>query len=164
MKNIFLLGVLLVGISSSSQSIQETTDDIIDLYNLYERPVNSDNDLIIEDGILFYKMTLGDHYGFWHQFHLKDIKEIEIKKEYYDSEDKIGWTNIYLFFDPYISKIKDFDGTKPPSEYIISYSPGCYLLLNSQFMGDGMAPRMEEALIRLIKLSGGSAEILKESY
>ncbi len=164
MKNIFLLGFLLVGISSNSQSIQETTDYIINQYNLYERTINSDNDLIIEDGILFYKMTLDDNYGFWHQFHLKDIKQIDMKKEYYDSEDKIGWTTIWIYFEPFLSKIKEFDETEPPGDYEISDTPGCIILLDSRFWDDNMAPKMEEALIHLVKLSGGSAEITKAAY
>ncbi len=152
------------GINSQSQSLAGTTERILEQYNRYERSINSDNDLFIVDGILFYKMTLGDNHGFWHQFHLKEIKEIVIAKEYYDSEEKIAWTTIWIYFDPYSSKIKDFDEGKPPSGYEISDTPGCYVLLDSQFMDDGMAPRMEEALFYLIKLQGGSAEIIKAAY
>ncbi len=162
MRNIFFIGFLIVGINSQCQSLEETTEWVLEHYNRYERAINHDNDLIIEDGVLYYQMTLDTNNGFYHQFQLKDIKEIEITQEFYDSEDKIGWTTIWIYFDPYISKIKDFDFTKPPSEYYISDTPGCYVLLNSRFMDDGMAPQMEEALIRLINLSGGSAEIIRE--
>jgi len=34
-------------------------------------------------------MTLGDNYGLWRQFYLKDIKKMEITTEFYDSEDDI---------------------------------------------------------------------------
>ncbi len=68
MKNIFFIGFMLAGINSQSQSIEETTEWIIQQYNLYEREVNSDNSLIIDDGILNYKMTLDDNYGFYINF------------------------------------------------------------------------------------------------
>ncbi len=164
MKNIFFIGFMLAGINSQSQSIQETTDYIIQQHNQYERSINSDNDLIIENGIVFYKMTLGDNYGFWHQFPLKNIKGIDITKEFYDSEGTISWVSIWLYFDPYVSKIKDFDDSKPIGDFYNSDTPGCYVLLDSRFMDDGIAPAMEEALIRLITLSGRSAEIISEPY
>ncbi|WP_026933854.1 hypothetical protein [Christiangramia echinicola] len=163
-KKLFIITLLLAGICSNGQSLEETTDWIIKQYNQYERTINIDNNLLIEEGILFYKMTLWDNNGFWHQFHLKDVKEIEITKEFYDSEEKIAWTNIYFYFDPYKSKIKEFDETESLSEYNISDTPGCYVILNSQFWEDGMAPQMEEALIRLIEFSGGSAVVIKEPY
>ena len=97
-KKLFIITLLLTGICSNGQSLEETTDWIIKQYNQYERTINNDNNLLIEEGILFYKMTLWDNNGFWHQFHLKDVKEIEITKEFYDSEEKIAWTNIYFLF------------------------------------------------------------------
>lgn len=64
MKNIFLLGFLLTGTSFYSQSLEETTEWILKQYTLYEQPMNSDNELILEDGTLSYKMVLADNYGF----------------------------------------------------------------------------------------------------
>ena len=163
MRYIVLIVFFLAGINCNSQSLEEMTDWILDQYKKYERPINTDNELIIENGILYYKMALSESHGFWHQFYLKDIKEIEITKEYYDSEEKISWTSIWIYFDPYVSKIKDFDETKPPGDYYLSDTPGCYILFDASFVDDGMAPQMEDALAHLIKLHGGNAEIIRET-
>ncbi len=48
---------------------------------------------------------------------MKDIKEIGITKEYYDSEDTIGWTTIWIYFETGVSQIKDFDEAEHLGEY-----------------------------------------------
>src|SRR5690554_2196163 len=121
--------------------------------------------LTIEDEILYYRWGWVEEnkevYGYWISIDIKYIKEIEIKKDYFDSNDKIGWSKIYLYFDKNKAFIKDLDDHE---EYQISDSTFIDILLDAKFIDDDMAPRMQKALLHLVKLNGGSAKIKKEPF
>jgi hypothetical protein len=146
-----------------SQSKEETEKWIVEKYNEYESPVNSTRELIFDDGFIYYLWIFADNYGYWTQLPIKDIKQIKIHHKKFDANDQEGWDVITLFFDKNKSKTKD---AKPSDEnyYEISESTSFEIKLTNKFISDGLKPRMEKALLHLIKSYGGNTTIKKEPF
>lgn len=104
-----------------------------------------------------------DNYGYWTQLPIKDIKQIKIHHKKFNSEDEEGWDVITLYFDKNKSKTKD---AKPSDNntYKVSESTSIDIKLTNKFIEDGLKPRMEKALLHLIKSYGGNAIIKKEPF
>lgn len=161
MKNILLLFTLIflsVDIAFS-QTRKETEDWIIEKFNSYRRPENIENQLEIADGILYHynattKLAM--------RVPIKDIKEIEIKQESWGDGD--FWVNIYLYTDTNKMAMKSFSKYSPDEYYNITPDTKTHIPLSNKFYYGKMFPRMEKALLHLIKLNGGNAVIKNEPF
>jgi hypothetical protein len=150
-------------LSASSQTKLETEKWIIDKYNEYESPVNRTRELIFNDNFIYYLWILYDNNGYWTQLKVKDIKQIKIHHKKYNSDDNEGWDVITLYFAKNKSKTKDAKPTEK-NPYVISESTYFEIKLANRFIKDGLKPRMEKALLHLIKSYGGKASIKKELF
>ena len=163
MKKVLLLIILLTYNSIFSQSKSETENWIIEKYNEYESPVNRTRELIFDDGYIYYLWIFTENYGYWTQLPIKEIKSIKIHHKKFDANDTEGWDVITLYFEKNKSKTKD----AKPSEnnyYETSESTSIDIKLSNNFINDGLKPRMEKALIHLVKSYGGNATIKKEPF
>lgn len=146
-----------------SQSKAETEKWIIEKYNEYESPVNNTRELIFDDGFVYYLWIYADNYGYWTQLPIKEIRNIKIHHKKFDANDKEGWDVITLYFNKNQSKTKD---AKPSDEnfYEMSESTSFEIKLTHNFISDGLKPRMEKALLHLVKSYGGNATLKKETF
>lgn len=163
MKNTAIIIIMfLLSLQIMAQSKQETENWIVQKYNNYERKINNDNILKFDNGYLYYVSMLDKNFGTVFKIKVKDIKQIQIIAEKFDSEDDEGWTNIQILFDT-----KDLQ-TKDIRDYETNYEPGIgtgfKILVNSEFYKTDLPKRMEKALLHLIKDYGGSASIKKEPF
>tara|TARA_R110002033_G_scaffold43092_1_gene84561 strand:+ start:3582 stop:4073 length:492 start_codon:yes stop_codon:yes gene_type:complete len=163
MNKFFTIIIFLTFFSAFSQTKAETEKWIIEKYNEYESPVNNTRELIFDDSFVYYLWIFADNYGYWTQLPIKDIKQIKIHHKKFDSEDEEGWDVITLYFDKNISKTKD---AKPSDDntYKVSESTSIDIKLTNKFIEDGLKPRMEKALLHLIKSYGGNAIIKKDPF
>lgn len=156
MKVLITLLLFIVSSQFYGQSKAESQDWITSKYNDYERTVNKKFDLEFEDGYLMY-LIFDDLF----RVQIKDILRMEIKAEKWDSADKIGWTSIYIYFQKGKLSIKQYGENSFTTD---SGDTFFKIPLKSEFISDGLKPRMEKAFVHLIKLYGGSATIKKEAF
>ncbi|MEH6706099.1 MAG: hypothetical protein V7691_14990 [Galbibacter orientalis] len=163
MNKVLLIIILLTSISIFSQSKSETEKWIVEKYNEYESSVNHTRELIFDDGYIYYLWIFADNYGYWTQLPITEIKNIKIHHKKFDANDTEGWDVITLYYNKNKSKTKD---AKPSenSYYEISESTSFEIKLSHNFIDDGLKPRMEKALIHLVKSYGGNATIKKEPF
>lgn len=164
MKKIIILVLVLTSLNVLGQSKKETEDWIIQKYNEFERPQNSGFDLKIENDCLLYLWYFGDKetgkYGGTSKIKLKDIKMIEIVHERFNTEDKEGWTKIQVLFDKGNYEYKKLGD----SYFTKGEGSGFKIILDSEFMKNGLPERMERGFTYLVKLNGGNLKIKKEPF
>lgn len=139
MKKIILILLVLNSSFLFSQTKSETEKWIEEKYYEYQREVNSDDDLTFENGNLIYRYLGSD----LPQIKIKEIKQVQIRLEKFNSKDEVGWTAIYIY-----------------------YGKGNYykIGIDSKFYNGDLPNRMYKALIHLVKLYGGNATIKKEAF
>ncbi|PHR74170.1 MAG: hypothetical protein COA67_02045 [Lutibacter sp.] len=157
MKRILTILLLLITTNIFSQTKKETEEWIVEKYNQFERVNSLSNtmDLFFENNFLYY-----EYLNAFFKVEIKDIKEIEFKKERFDNEDKEGWISLWIRFD---------NGSlfyKRASENGFSKSTDTTfkIPLSSDLGKDDYQKRLEKALLHLIKLNGGNAKIKKEPF
>lgn len=163
MRIILTTCLFLVSVSLYSQSKEDTQEWILDKYIEYESPKNNSRELLIDDGKLYYLWIFTENYGHWTEIAIKDIKQIEIHHEKFDAEDREGWDEITLYFEKGTSRTKDAK-LSDENNYKISDGRSFDIKLSENFIKDGLKPRMEKALLHLIKTYGGNATIKKELF
>tara|TARA_R110000744_G_C19355548_1_gene560825 strand:+ start:1794 stop:2285 length:492 start_codon:yes stop_codon:yes gene_type:complete len=146
-----------------SQSKAETEKWILDKYNEYESSENRTRELVFDEGKLYYLWILTENYGHWTEIAIKNIEQIKIHHERFNPEDEEGWDEITLYFETGKSRIKD---AKPSEDdtYKISEQTSIDIKLSEYFIKEGLKPRMEKALLHLIKAYGGNATIKKDAF
>lgn len=167
MNKIFLFFLILNSYMIFGQDKNETESWIIEKYDEYERSINSNMDLWIEDGYLYYYFTLYDdpikakENGVLYRMKIKDIKAIKTIKKKFNSEDNIGWTNLIL----YTEKTKMFSKDFPVSKGWECTNEGFLNIpLKSEFISEGVNIRFQKAVLHLVKLYGGNAIVKKEAF
>lgn len=153
------LTILIILFTSNifGQTKNETEEWIVEKYNQFERVNSLSNtmDLFFEDDFLYY-----EYLNSFFKIKIKDIKEIEFKKERFDNEDKIGWISLWIRFD----KDKLLHKKSNEDNFSKSNDTAFKIPLSSDLELDDYKKRMEKALLHLIKLNGGNAKIKKEPF
>ena len=172
-----ILILLFSSTIAMSQTKQETETWINNNINQFpvsygDNPNDPENRIVIEDGILYFYYHLEnrkENYfsGIWNKINLNDIKNIE-----YSYNESVGlnnrWLQLNLNFDegkclqrqlnyPHESKNNNDYKLVPDRQWIT-------MRLNGNFVKDGMKPRIEKALVHIIKLYGGKVSIKKEPF
>ena len=154
---------LLASFISIAQTKKETEEWIVEQYNEYEDPVNRSRDLFFEDGYIYYLWLIAENHGFWSKLKIKDIKNIKIYHKKYNASDTVGWDVITLYFDKQKLYTRDVN-LSVESNYIVSEGTTIDIKLKNNFITDGLKPRMEKALLHLIKQYGGNATTKKDPF
>ena len=158
MRKIFILLAITFLNYTVAQTKSESEEWITEKYNYYERVNNSNMnfDLYFEDNYLYY-----NYIGLIIRVKVKDITKIEIRQEYYNNEDKVGWTSIFIHF----AKGKSQTKRNENDEFKIdSIDSNFKIPLSSDLIKDGYKSRMEKAFLHLVKLNGGNAIVKKEAF
>ncbi len=153
------LTVLLILITTNifSQTKNETEVWIVEKYNQFERVNSLSNtmDLFFENDFLYY-----EYLNAFFKIKIKDITEIEFKKEKFDNDDKVGWISLWIRFDKGNLLYK----RAGENEFSKSTDTAFKIPLSSDLEKDEYQKRLEKALLHLIKLNGGNAKIKKETF
>ena len=151
--------ILLISISTIvfGQTKKETEEWIVEKYNEFERVNSLSNtmDLFFENDFLYY-----EYLNAFFKVRIKDIKEIEFKKERFDNNDNEGWISLWIRFDSGNSLYKGAN----ENEFNKSTDTSFKMPLSSDLNKDDYQKRLEKAIIHLIKLNGGSAKVKKEPF
>lgn len=168
---------LLASFISLAQTKKETEEWINNNINYYpvsygNNPINVVEKIEVENGVLYFyhhwQNDITNYYsGSWTKVNIKDI--ISIQYSYDKSPDLDNkWINLVLNFKKgqasvrktkhnYDSKNQN-DYTTVPEQTIIT------MRLNIDYEKSGMKPRMEKALLHLIKQYGGNASTKKDPF
>lgn len=167
MKKTFLLIFLFITTLFYGQSKIETENWLEEKYNEYERSINSNMNLWIDEGYLYYYFTLYDdpvkakENGVLYRMKIQDIKSIKIIKKKFNSEDKIGWSYLTLYTNSNKIFSKDF----PENNNFTCTNEGFLNIpLKAEFIDEGVNIRFQKAIIHLVKLYGGNATVKKEAF
>jgi hypothetical protein len=160
-----------------SQSIKETEDWINNNINYYpvsygDNPINVVERIEVDKGNLyFYHHWQNDntnyYSGSWTKVNLKDI--ISIQYSYDKSPDLDNkWINLVLNFkkgQASVRKTKHNYDSKNQNDYsTVPEQTIITMRLNIDYEKSGMKPRMEKALLHLIRSYGGTATVKKEIF
>jgi len=162
----FLLLLLFsFSITTFGQSIEETEDWIeIQFINYVKKytyndilDTTTDGVLVLKDGRLYYRHDLfGGRYTT--SVKIKDIKEFGI---WYEGGTEGGWARVDIKFDKGKMILKE----KGELEYKEAPEWGEFdMRLEPVILENGMKERLEKAITHLIKLYGGSSNIIKEPF
>lgn len=166
MKKILVVVFTLVSSFSYSQSKEDTSDWIEQNLNYYglEKSISPDTDyrIQIKDGY-FYMDFCDSSFGYciyiYSRFPLNKIKYIEFEKQKFTDDGRF----VDLTFTTFPNSIER--KTDKALDYKIAPSmTEDNIRLSIEITKDGMQPRMEKALLHLVKLYSGNAKILKEPF
>lgn len=152
--------ILLLLFSSSvifSQTRKETEEWIVEKYNEFERvnSVSNTMDLFFENNFLYY-----EYLNAFFKIKIKDIKEIEFRKERFNNDDKDGWISLWIRFDTG----KSFYKSANENDFSKSTDTAFKIPLSSELGKNDNQKRLEKAILHLIKINGGSAIVKKEPF
>lgn len=157
MKRTLTILILLITTNIFGQTKKETEDWIVETYNQFERVNSLSNtmDLFFENDFLYY-----EYLNAFFKIKIKEIKEIEFKKERFNSEDKVGWISLWIRFG---NGSLLYRGASE-NEFSKSTDTAFKIPLSCELGNEDYQKRLEKALLHLIKLNGGSAKIKKEPF
>ncbi|MAP81297.1 MAG: hypothetical protein CL526_09435 [Aequorivita sp.] len=157
MKKTFTILFLLCTASIFSQTKKITEEWIEAKYNEFERVNSLSNtmDLYFEDNYLYY-----EYLNAFFKVKIKDIKEIEFKKERFSNKDKEGWISLCIRMDDgklFYKEANDTGFTK-------STETAFKIPFSAEIKEDDYHKRMEKAIVHLVKLNGGNAKVKREPF
>lgn len=167
-----LLSISVYSYSQTKEETEEWINSKINIYPVkYTGNINIDEEILIDEGILYYYNALeGDSYynGSWSKLDFKDIKAIKFSKDR-AIEGGNSWIVLSFFFNENKAYTSGDIKQKYYPKSVTTYTKNpkhtrIQMRLDNRFKEDGIEKRMEKALLHLSKLYGGSATLKKEPF